>query len=167
MSLAASLSVNDHFLMPYTVAPGHTVADILPEAPEFQTLPDVFTTGCLLAIMEWACIRHLTPHLDEGFISLGAGMDMTHDAPCTTGTDLVISCRVAEVQARKVVWDVEVRSAKGLPGSGNHQASNLADADGIVMGRGRHTRAIVPREKFSAHVNQLAAQLGGQQLNNP
>ncbi|PRQ10491.1 hypothetical protein C1Y63_11180 [Corynebacterium sp. 13CS0277] len=145
------LTPNDTFTMDYTVAPGHTVGDILPEAAEFTALPDVFTTGCLLAIMEWACIRQLNPHLGEGQISLGVGMTMTHDAPCTTGARLVIECTPTQVTEKFVTWEVEVRAADTA----------------VVMGRGTHTRAIVAREKFSAAVNRAAPELGGEQLRNP
>ena len=145
------LSVGDTHVKTYTVEPGHTVPDILPESPEFQALPDVFTTGCLLAIMEWACIEHLLPHMEQGRISLGVGMDMTHDAPCTTGTELEIDCTVTDVSPKRFVWEVEVR----------------AKADGTVMGRGKHTRAVVPREKFSAMVNERTGVIGGEQLRQP
>lgn len=145
------LSVGERHVKEYEVQPGHTVPDILPESAEFAVLPDVFTTGCLLAVMEWACIEQLSPYLEPGMISLGVGMDMTHDAACTTGTPLVIECIVSEASPKLITWSVEVRSAVG----------------DVVMGRGVHTRAVVAREKFSDSVNRRTELIGGQTLLNP
>ncbi|WP_156809842.1 thioesterase family protein [Corynebacterium ciconiae] len=118
--------------------------DILPEAPEFQALPPVLTTGALLALMEWACIEHITPELADGQITLGVGMNLTHDAPCTTGAELRISCEVQNSTERKLTWQVEVRAA-----------------DDTLLGTGVHTRAVVARSSFVQAVNSQVDRIGG------
>lgn len=145
------LNLGESYVKTYTIQPGHTVNDILPEAPEFVRMPDVFTTGCLVAVMEWACIEHLTPVLPDGVISLGVEMNLTHDAPCTTGTKIEIHCKVKAATTRTVTWNVEVVTCQG----------------GVVLGQGIHTRATVKRDRFSNSVNTACADIGGQLLQNP
>ena len=145
------LNVNETYVKNYTIQPGHTVNDILPEAPEFVSMPDVFTTGCLVAVVEWACIEHLSQVLPDGVISLGVAMNITHDAPCTTGTDIEIRCTVQESTSRTVTWAVDVVTRHGE----------------VVLGRATHTRATVKREKFSTAVDEAVSTIGGQHLQNP
>lgn len=145
------LNVGEKHTKNYVIQPGHTVPDILPEATEFSDMPDVFTTGCLLAVMEWVCIEHLASCLDSGLISLGVAMKLTHDSPCTTGTPLVLQCTVIAASKKSVTWEVEVRSLEGE----------------MIMGRGTHTRAIVSRKKFSQSVDCQTEIIGGQRLLNP
>ena len=145
------LRTNESYVKNYTIQTGHTVNDILPEAAEFVNMPDVFTTGCLVAVIEWACIEHLSSVLPDGVISLGVEMNLTHDAPCTTGTEIEIRCKVQAATSRIVTWAVEVVTCHG----------------GVLLGRGTHTRATVKRAKFSKSVDQATIAIGGQRLQNP
>lgn len=144
------LTIGDGYTREFVVTDDHTVPAILPDEETFKNYPEVFTTGCLLASMELACIEHLTSHLEQGQISLGVKMDLTHDAACTVGTVLIIESTVSDVSDRTVTWDVTVTTAN----------------DSVLMGRGKHTRAIVDRAKFTGSVNKQVAQLGGRELAN-
>lgn len=145
------LKTNETYAKNYTIQAGHTVNDILPEAAEFVNMPDVFTTGCLVAVIEWACIEHLSQVLPDGIISLGVEMNLTHDAPCTTGTAIEIRCTVQAATSRSVTWAVDVFTCRG----------------GVLLGRGTHTRTTVKRAKFSQSVDQAITTIGGQRLQNP
>jgi len=48
----------------FTIPPSKTVPALYPESPEFGAMPEVFATGFLVGLLEWACIRALQPHLD-------------------------------------------------------------------------------------------------------
>jgi len=50
--------------MVFTVPSSKTVPALYPEAPEFQAIPEVFATGFLIGLLEWACIPLVNPHLD-------------------------------------------------------------------------------------------------------
>ena len=41
-----------------------TVPHLYPESPEFQAMPEVFATGFMVGLIEWACILAVNPHLD-------------------------------------------------------------------------------------------------------
>ncbi len=51
--------------MVFTVPSFKTVPALYPEAPEFQAMPEVFATGFLIGLLEWACIQLVNPHLDR------------------------------------------------------------------------------------------------------
>ena len=48
----------------FTIPSSKTVPALYPEADEFQAMPEVFATGFLVGLLEWACIRLVNPHLD-------------------------------------------------------------------------------------------------------
>ena len=130
----------------YRVPPGRGVPDLYPDSPHFAAMPPVFATGFLVGLMEWCCIDHLAPELPEGCMSLGLGVDITHDAPCTEGAELDVECRCSAAGPKSVTWDVEVRCGD------------------VVMGRGTHKRVIVDKSGFVAAVDEEAARRGWRPL---
>ena len=48
----------------FRIPESKTVANIYPEAIDFQLMPRVFATGYMVALCEWACVDLLKPHLD-------------------------------------------------------------------------------------------------------
>lgn len=140
-----SLEVGSQYVREFEVQAVHTVPAILPGEEAFASMPVVFTTGCLLAVMELACIEQLAPTLDEEQISLGIEMALTHTAPCTPGTKLTITATVTDVSPKVVSWDVSVVSTEG----------------GVLMGEGKHKRAIVNRERFCKAASEQAERIGG------
>ncbi len=41
-----------------------TVPYIYPESEEFQIMPKVFSTGFMVGLIEWACVRFVNEHID-------------------------------------------------------------------------------------------------------
>ena len=50
----------------FRVPDSKTVPALYPESPEFLAMPEVFATGFLVGLLEWACIRAINPYLVEG-----------------------------------------------------------------------------------------------------
>lgn len=48
----------------FPVSVDKTVPALYPEAAEFQVMPEVFATGFLIGLLEWACVQLVNPHLD-------------------------------------------------------------------------------------------------------
>ena len=48
----------------FKVPASKTVPALYPESEEFLVMPEVFATGFLVGLLEWACIKALRPHLD-------------------------------------------------------------------------------------------------------
>lgn len=140
------IQVNDRHTMYYTVPAGKGVPDLFPESAIFTAMPPVFATGFLVGLMEWGCLEHLNAaqHHGSGEMTLGLGVDIVHDAPCTEGAGLEVRCVCTHVGTRSLTWSVEVYCRD------------------VLMGHGTHKRVIVNRQQFAKHVNEQAARIGGQ-----
>ena len=133
-SLAPGLAHELRFVVP----PGKTVPALYPESPEFASMPEVFATGFMVGFVEWACIRAIAAHLDEGEMSLGVHVDLSHDAATPPGMEVVARVRLEEVEGRALRFSVEARDER----------------DRICAGT--HRRFVVDRARFEAGVARKA-----------
>jgi fluoroacetyl-CoA thioesterase len=123
----------------YQVPAQKTVPHLYQEAPEFQTMPEVFATGFMVGLMEWTCIQLLAPHLDAGEGSLGTHIDVSHLAATPAGLNVTVDAECTAVRGRRASFRVRAH-------------------DGVDMiGEGRHERAIVVWDRFNAKVAEKAA----------
>ena len=111
-----------------TVVPGNTAA-----AMGSGDL-DVFATPAMVALMENAAMTAVAGELPEGATTVGAEMNVTHIKPSGLGAEITATAVLAEVEGRKLTFNVGARDAEGL------------------IGEGIHIRYIVDREKFMAKV---------------
>ncbi|MFT3887764.1 MAG: thioesterase family protein [Arachnia sp.] len=107
--------------MEYVVPAERTVPNLLPEAPEFTGMPPVLATGYLVGIIEWACMQAIAPHLEEGEISLGTHVDVSHVAPTVPGSTVRIDVTVTEVAGRAVAFDVVAADEYATISTGSHR----------------------------------------------
>ena len=120
----------------YTVPMNKTVPFTYPEAPEIASMPQVFATGFMIVLMEWACVQLITPHLDAGEGSLGTHVDVSHLAATPPGFTVTVDVECTKVDGRKL--EFQVRAHDGVD----------------LIGEGRHERAVVSWDKFNARVAQ-------------
>jgi fluoroacetyl-CoA thioesterase len=126
----------------YKVPPNKTVPHLYPEAADFQEMPQVFATGFMVGLMEWACIQLMEPHLDAGEGSLGIHVDFSHLAATPPGLTVTVDAECTAVNGRKLSFQVRAH-------------------DGVdLIGEGRHERAVVAWDKFNARVAQKATAAG-------
>lgn len=118
---------------------GKTVPHLYPEAPEFAAMPEVFATGFMVGLVEWACIRAIAPHLDEGELSLGTHVDLSHTAATPPGMEVVARVRLEEVDGRRLVF-----------------SATAADERERIC-EGRHERFVVDRARFEAGLARKAS----------
>lgn len=111
-----------------TVVPGNTAA-----AMGSGDL-DVFATPAMVALMENAAMTAVAGELPEGATTVGSEMNVTHIKPSGLGAEITATAVLAEVEGRKLTFNVGARDAEGL------------------IGEGIHVRYIVDREKFMAKV---------------
>ena len=88
----------------------------------------VFATPAMVALMENA------GELPGGATTVGSEMNVTHIKPSGLGAEITATAVLAEVEGRKLTFNVGARDAEGL------------------IGEGIHVRYIVDREKFMAKV---------------
>ena len=122
----------------YRVPMQKTVPHIYQEAPELQTMPQVFATGFMIALMEWTCVQLLAPHLDAGEGSVGIHVDVSHTAATPPGLSVTVDVECTAVDGRRASFHVRAH-------------------DGVdLIGEGEHQRAIVAWDRFNAKVAEKA-----------
>lgn len=125
--------------MTYTVPRDRTVPHLLPESPGFGEMPEVLATGYMVGIIEWACVEAIADHLDEGELTLGTHVDLTHQSASVPGSVLTIDVEVTDVDGRSLTFEIEARDEKA------------------VISTGRHQRGVVDRARFEASVARRVA----------
>ena len=124
----------------YRVPDSKTVPRIYEEAADFQMMPRVLATGYLVALVEWACIELIKPHLDwPAEQSLGTHVDLSHTAATPPGLTVEIRTRLESVDGRKLVFAVSAH-------------------DGVDrITEGRHERHVIDAARFGSKVEAKAA----------
>ena len=125
------------FSFTYTVPENKTVPHLYPEAPEFQCMPEVFATGFMVGLFEWACIQAINPHLDwPAEQTVGIRVDFSHLAATPPGLSVTVQVRLDNVDGRRLVFSI------------------TAD-DGVdKISEGTHERFVIDAVKFNAGVRK-------------
>jgi len=93
-------------------------------------LPAVFSTPSMIGLMEMATSHAIRPALPEGALTVGVRIEVDHLKAVPAGVTVVATAKLAEINGRRLIFDVEARS------------------DGDIIGRGRVHRALVDRSRF-------------------
>lgn len=117
----------------FMVPQSKTVPALYPESDEFVAMPEVFATGFLVGLLEWACIKAINPYLDwPQEQTVGTHIDVSHQAATPPGLEVTARVELIAVEGRKLVFSVEAH-------------------DGIdLISRGRHERFVINKERFDA-----------------
>ena len=126
----------------YRVPDSKTVPCIYEDAADFQLMPRVLATGYMVALVEWACIELIKPHLDwPAEQSLGTHVDLSHTAATPPGLTVEIRTRLEAVEGRKLTFAVSAH-------------------DGIdAITEGRHERHLIDAARFDSKVQSKAAKV--------
>lgn len=130
-TLTPGLSYTHNFV----VTEVKTVPALYPESEEFLEMPAVFATGFLVGLVEWACVRLLTPYLDwPNEQTLGVNIDISHEAPTPPGIEVSAVVKLNKIDGRRLLFNAEV-----------HDTFE-------IISRGTHERFIVDRTRFDAGI---------------
>ena len=121
----------------FRVTESKTVPSLYPESAEFQEMPRVFATGFLVGFIEWACIKAVNPHLDwPREQTVGTHIDVSHTAATPAGFTVTARVKLAEVEGRRLLFEVEARDETDL------------------ISKGRHERFIINKDKFNSKMKE-------------
>ncbi len=121
----------------YIVLDNKTVRHLYPESEEFQVMPNVFATGFMVGLFEWACIRAIKPYLNyPEEQTVGIHVNFSHIAATPPGLTIRVKGSLDKIEGRKLSFSIE------------------AD-DGIEnISAGTHDRFIIYTEKFNRKVEE-------------
>lgn len=81
---------------------------------------EVFSTPCMVSLMEDSCCDAIAQFLDEGYISVGISVNIRHLRPTPVGREISVTGTIKEVKGNKVLLEVVCEDAYGLIGTGTH-----------------------------------------------
>ena len=137
--MKSSPQPGDTHQLEFVVPRDKTVPYLYPEFDESARMPEVFATGFLVGLLEWACIEALRPHLEEGEGSLGTAISASHLAPTPPGMKVTVTATCLSVTGRTCEWRVEARDERDL------------------ISEGTHSRAVVSLERFQKKLSEKVA----------
>jgi fluoroacetyl-CoA thioesterase len=105
----------------YTVPDNKTVPCVYEESDLFRSMPPVFATAFMVGLMEWACMEALRPHMEEGEISLGTQINVSHSSATPPGMTVSVQVTCLEVDGPRTRWAIVAKDEKGLIGEGTHE----------------------------------------------
>ena len=119
----------------FVVSSTKTVPALYSESPEFLAMPEVFATGFMVGLLEWACIMAVKPHLDwPEEQSLGTHINVSHEAATPPGLEVTVSVELVAVSGRKLTFAVSAH-------------------DGVdLISQGTHERVVINKERFENKV---------------
>lgn len=134
MDLAARLPIGLSARRSLVVTHDLTVQALAPE------LPAVYSTPNMILLMEMTATELLRPYLPDGWVSVGALVDVRHLAATPVGFTVTATVSVVEISKSLVVFDVEAH-------------------DGVDrIGAGRHARAPIELARFLAGLERKRTQ---------
>jgi fluoroacetyl-CoA thioesterase len=98
-----------------TVTPEMTVAHVVPG------MPAVYSTPMMILHMEMAAGSAIQSLLPAGHVSVGMAVDIRHLAATPVGRTVRAIARVARVEAKSVVFEVEAWDGDRKIGDGSHR----------------------------------------------
>ena len=111
-------------------------------AHAYPGLPEVYASPQMIMLMEMACADAIATLLPQGWVSVGAHVDVKHLAATPVGMTVTASARVIEVTERSVRFACSAH-------------------DGLdLIGEGFHVRAPVSLHRFVEGVARKAAKFG-------
>lgn len=116
----------------FRVPASKTVPALYPESPEFRAMPEVFATGYLVGLLEWACIQLVNPHLDwPREQTVGTHINVSHSAATPPGLVVTVNAKLVGVDGRRLSFEIDAH-------------------DGVdLIARGSHERFVIDYERFS------------------
>lgn len=82
---------------------------------------EVFATPAMIELIEETAWRSVAEELDEGCATVGTALNIKHLSATPTGMKAVCRTRLAELDGRKLTFEVEVADETGKIGEGIHE----------------------------------------------
>ena len=86
----------------------------------------------LVALIETCCRRAALPRLGDGRDTVGVHIAVSHEGVAKLGEEVVVTARLAEIDRRRLTFEVAVDGPRG------------------VVSRGTHQRMVIDRSRFGS-----------------
>jgi len=120
-----SMKPGIEYTLDFKVTENKTVPKLYPESELFREMPEVFATGFMVGLMEWACMEALHPHLDEGESSVGISINVSHESATPVGMGVKVHAKCIGVDGLKTKWQIEAFDERDCIGRGTHERFSI------------------------------------------
>jgi fluoroacetyl-CoA thioesterase len=94
---------------------------VTPEMSPSHLPAKVLSTPSMVGLIEQSCLLAAQPHLDDGETTVGTHVDVSHSGPAFSGEEIEIRIGLREVRKRRLEFEVEVSSPRGVISAGRHE----------------------------------------------
>jgi fluoroacetyl-CoA thioesterase len=123
--MKGTLQTGMTFTHRYLVPREKTVSYVYQESDLFRAMPAVFATAFMVGLMEWACMEALRPFMEEGEISLGTEICVSHSAATPPGMHVEVDVTLLEINGSKTKWSIVARDEREVIGAGSHERFSI------------------------------------------
>ena len=81
----------------------------------------VLSTPSMIQQIEGTCLSSVQPHLDENETTVGTHVNVSHTGPARDGEEVRVKCKLAQINKRRLLFDVEVIALQGTISTGTHE----------------------------------------------
>ena len=101
-----------------------------------DAFPPVFATSRMVALMEVAAARVLSPHLGAGEVSVGVSIEVVHTAATPPGATVTATAKYLGREGKLFLFELSAADNAGEIGKGTHKRA-VVTAERIVAGAAR------------------------------
>lgn len=84
-------------------------------------MEDLLATPAYVDLMIRAAIQAVDHKLPKGYITVGRGMEFTHEAPTGTGMSVSVKATLVEIRENRLLFDIVASDELGEIGTGRHE----------------------------------------------
>lgn len=85
-----------------------------------HTTQAVLATPEMIGLIEWACLAVTQPYLEDE-ATVGIHVCVSHESAVTIGESITVDVELAEIDGRKMLFNVEVTGPRGRVSTGTHR----------------------------------------------
>lgn len=85
----------------------------------------VFATPYMAALMEYAALRLVQPHLPEGITTVGTRLDISHESATPQGMRVWAEAALTETDGRRFLFQITAYDEAGIIGRGTHERCSV------------------------------------------
>lgn len=110
--------------MKASLQPG-LVADMTCTVTEEMSPPHlpvkVLSTPSMIGLIERTCFACVQPHLEDNETTVGTHVNVSHTGSVRAGESVKVDARLAEINKRRLLFQIEVTGPRGSISTGTHE----------------------------------------------
>lgn len=81
----------------------------------------VLSTPSMIGLIERTCFACVQPHLEDNETTVGTHVNVSHTGSVRAGESVKVDARLAEINKRRLLFQIEVTGPRGSISTGTHE----------------------------------------------